>query len=790
VLRDACQPRGAGLKPRVSGPNIMNEPKLTMCWQAPSRRRAQVFGFLVALACAGCAAPLQRAAKVTQADVGGSPRAVRTTGRPTVGVAFGGGSARGIAHIGVIRWLEEHRIPIDVAAGTSMGGLVGGAFASGMDARELETFITGLNWDELFGASTFAFKNIRRKADARAYPSRLEFGLRGGILPPAGLNNGEYVELLLGRIAAPYFEIESFDDLPTPFRTVAVDLLSAQTVVLRRGSLADALRATMSLPLIFPPVEMNGQVLVDGGTMNNVPADVVKAMGADRVVAINVGDLDDPEGVTATMFGVAGDTIDAMMRASTRRALASADVVVNVPLKEYGSLDWRRATDLMAEGYRAAEAVRDQLLPLGVSETEFDAWKRDRQARRRTELPVPAFIELEGFGASDTTRLNTLLARHVGRPLDLDAVEHDLAIVAGLDRYQTVTWRMTRDAARGYGLVVHGRIKAYAPPFLMLGLALENTTSSDFRITATARYLAFDLAGSGSELRVDGTIGSDPSAAAELYLPFGPSPLFAAPYAGIGSVTLNAIDDDTVIARYGQTVARIGLNVGANLGARSDVRVGAYVGHSTASIEVGDPGFPELDGKETGAEMVWRLDTQDSPVVPAGGVLSQVRLSQIFNGPDILVGGEAFESPRSVTQLSAVGHRFWSVGPDNRVFTYGGVGTSFHDTPLPTDQFSLGTPFRLGAYDTGELRGRHYYVATGGYLRRIGRLPDFMGGPVFAGSWLENGDAFEDWSNAGWRTNGSAGLVLDTIVGPVLVAGSWSFDGRWRTYFGIGRLFR
>ena len=163
--------------------------------------------------------------------VGRLSASVRKEGRPTVGVAFGGGSARGIAHVGVIRWLEEHRIPIDVAAGTSMGGLVGGAFASGMDADELQTFITSLNWDQLFGASTFPYKNIRRKADARAYPSRLEFGLKGGIVPPTALNSGQDVELLLGRIAAPYFDIQDFDDLPTPFRTVAVDLLSAQPVV-------------------------------------------------------------------------------------------------------------------------------------------------------------------------------------------------------------------------------------------------------------------------------------------------------------------------------------------------------------------------------------------------------------------------------------------------------------------------------------------------------------------------------------------------------------------------------
>jgi NTE family protein len=738
-----------------------------------------------------CAAPLQRPATLQSTpDDRVSLRAVRDVGRPTVGVAFGGGSARGIAHVGVIRWLEEHRIPIDVAAGTSMGGLVGGAFASGMNAAELHTFLTGLDWDELFGEVTFGYKNIRRKADARAYPSRLEFGLRGGIVPPTALNNGESVELLLGRIAAPYFEMENFDALPTPFRTVAVDLLSAQPVVMRNGSLADAMRATMSLPLIFPPVEMNGQVLIDGGTMNNIPADVVKEMGADRVVAVNVGDLADREEVSYTMFGVAGNTIDAMMRASTRRALASADVVINVPLKNYGSLDWRRASELVEEGYRAAEAMRDQLLPLAVGEAEFEAWRSARQARRRTQLPPPVFIELDGFSTSDTKRLNTLLARHIGVPFDTTAIEKDLAVIAGLDRYQTVTWRMLRDSARGYGLRVQGRLKTYAPPFMMLGVNLENTTSSDFRITATARYLAFDVAGSGSELRLDGTIGSDPSVAAELYRPIGSTPLFVAPYAGIGTATFNLIEADAIIARYGQTIARAGVNVGVNLGARSDVRIGGYFGRSTASIEVGDPGFPELRGSESGGGIVWRLDSQDSAVVPSTGVLSEVRLSRIFNGPDVVIGGETVDFASSVTQLSGVANQFWSLSRRNRAFVYGGLGTSFDDTPLPTDQFALGVPFRLSAYDTGEVRGSHYYVATAGLLRRVGRLPDFMGGPIYAGGWLENGDAFNEWSLAGWRTNGGGGVVMDTLVGPVVIAGSWSFDGRWRTYLGVGRLFR
>jgi NTE family protein len=324
----------------------------------------------------------------------------------------------------------------------------------------------------------------------------------------------------------------------------------------------------------------------------------------------------------------------------------------------------------------------------------------------------------------------------------------------------------------------------------MLGLNLENTTSSDFRVSITGRYLAFDLVGSGSELRVDGTLGSDPGFGVELYRPLGSSAVFVAPYAGVRKTTFNVIEDDAVIARYSLKGERIGVNGGVNLGAHSDVRAGVYTGRTTASISVGDPGFPELRGAQSGAELLWRVDTQDSPVVPSRGLLSQVRLSRIFNGPDVVDGSDTITRDEALTQFSADGSQFWSLDQRSRVFLYGGVGSSFRSEPLPIDEFQLGTPFRLGAYGAGSLSGPNYYVATAGYLRRVGRLPDFMGGPVYAGGWLENGDAFEEWKLAKWRSNGGVGVIMDTLVGPVMVAGSWSWDGRWRTYVGIGRLFR
>jgi NTE family protein len=774
--------------------STMPSPSPAASASAYPSRRSWVLPVAAMVLATGCAAPLQRVTPATPAarTVPGPAPLARTSVRPTVGLALGGGSARGLAHVGVIRWLEEHRVPIDAVAGTSMGGLVGGAYATGMDADRLDAFVQGLDWDHLFGESTYAYKNIRRKHDARAFPSRLEFGLRRGIVAPPSLNSGAGVELMLARITAPYFDLETFDGLPTPFRSVAVDLLSAKPVVLHDGSLADAMRATMSIPLVFPPVDVDGQVLVDGGAMNNVPADVVKDMGVDKVIAINVGDLADRDGVSYTLLGLVGSTLDAMMRASTLRALASADVVVNVPLKEYGSLDWRRAADLIEAGYRAAEDQREQLLPLAVDESTFAAWRADRQTRRRATIPPPARVTLQGFGENDSRRLEALLSRHVDAPLDVAALEADVAIVAGLDRYETVTWRLARDPGGAVALVVRGKPKPFAPPFLMLGFNLENTTSSDFRITTTARYLAFDAFGSGSELRVDGTLGSDPGAGGELYRPIGRSPFFVAPFAGVGTTTFNLIEDDAVVARYKQTSSRLGLSVGANLGARSDVRISAHIGRETVAVTVGDPGSPEARGRIAGGDLTWRLDTQDSPVVPSTGVHVQARLARTFEGPDITIAGQPVATGTSLTSAAALATSFWSPGSDDahRVFVTGVVGGVFSDEPLETPQFALGVPFRLGAYSPGQLRGAQYYAATGGYLRRVARLPDFLGGPIFAGGWLESGDAFAEWSRIGWRGNGGVGVVMDTLLGPVVVAGSWGFDGRWRTYFGVGRVFR
>jgi NTE family protein len=707
--------------------------------------------------------------------------------RRRIGVAFGGGSARGLAHVGVVRWLEEHHIPIDLIAGTSMGGLIGGSVASGMSADELAATLARVDWDEMFGFSPFRYKNIRRKDDARDHPSRIEFGAKRGLKLPVALNNGQQVDFLLARIAGPYGTIASFDELPTPFRAVAVDLVTAQQAVLASGSLASALRATMSLPGIFPPIERDGMILVDGGAINNVPADIVRGMGADVVIAINVGFMGDTRDVNRSMLALMGQTVDVMMQAATRNALKSADIVINPELEKFGSLDWRRHAELAEVGYRAAEAMKDRLLPLAVNDAEWAAYLERRRVRRKATWPSPEFIAVDGATSSDRARIESVLTPLVGAPLDVEALETRLETFAGLDRYETVGWNLAQVDGR-QGIRVEARPKTYAPPFLMMGVSLQNTASDTFEFQIAARYLAFDRVGSGSELRIDAAAGARPSVGAELYRPIGRTPVFVVGSAVAFHESLPFVSDDVVVARYNENRVLVAFGIGVNLGRDSDLRLGVSVADLDASVETGDPGLPELHGRETRARLAWRYDAQDSAVVPSSGVRATARIDYIGDSPEAPPEAATDRSNDGATQAEIRSSKFWSVRRTDRVFLAGGAGASSGE-PLPTEQFQLGAPFRLGAYDVGQLRGDNYGVFSAGYLRGVGRLPDFLGSGIFLGGWLETGSAFNDIDSARLKTNVSVGAIADTLVGPVILGGSFALDGAWRYYIGIGRLF-
>ena len=251
--------------------------------------------------------------------------------RPKIGVALEGGGAMGLAHIGVLKWFEEHHIPVDYVAGTSMGGLVGGFYATGMTPGEMQKLIEGLDWRKILGDRTpYEDLSYRRKEDQRAYPNSLIFGLRNGLSAPEGLIAGHQIGLLIDRITLPYYGISSFDDMPVPFRCVAADLVSGQSHVFQDGSLAVALRSTMSIPGAFSPVREGKAVYVDGGLLDNLPTDVVRQMGAEIVIAVHL----EPAPVEAkdirSVFSVLNHSLNAMLRENQLRSLEQADSIADL----------------------------------------------------------------------------------------------------------------------------------------------------------------------------------------------------------------------------------------------------------------------------------------------------------------------------------------------------------------------------------------------------------------------------------------------------------------------------
>src|SRR5690349_1082223 len=317
--------------------------------------------------------------------------------RPKIGVALEGGGAMGLAHIGVLKWFEEHHIPVDYVAGTSMGGLVGGFYATGMTPEEMQKLIEGLDWRKILGDRTpYEDLSYRRKEDQRAYPNSLIFGLKHGLSAPEGLIAGHQIGLVIDRVTLPYYDVSSFNDLPVPFRCVASDLVNGQSHVFQDGPLPVALRSTMSIPGAFSPVREGNAVYVDGGLLNNLPTDVVKQMGAEIVIAVHLEPALVESKDVRSVFSVLNHSVSAMIKENELHSLESADSIITVPLGEFTTVDYAKSGPIMQRGYEAAKAKAPMLQAFALNDADWVAYKQARKARERTELPAPQFVKIEG----------------------------------------------------------------------------------------------------------------------------------------------------------------------------------------------------------------------------------------------------------------------------------------------------------------------------------------------------------------------------------------------------------
>ena len=700
--------------------------------------------------------------------------------RPKIGLALSGGGARGFAHIGVLQWFEEHRIPVDYIAGTSMGGLVGGLYATGMSPAELKKLVGELDWDTLLrGYPSFQQLSYRRKEDRIYIPGPITLGLRRGVRLPTGMNAGMEIGLVFDRIALPYANVGSFDQLPIPFRCVATDLIAAEPIVLKEGSLSRSLRATMSIPALFTPVEIDGKILADGGVLNNVPTDIVKEMGADVVIAVDIGTpLGDKDSLNS-LFGVLNQTSGVASMESIRRNLRLADLLISPDLEKHTLMDFKASSAIADLGYKGAVQKARLLQVFSLSEGEWEQHLARRRARVLTEVPTPAFIKVEGSSSNGTELITGRLTNLAGKPIDSQELADELTKVWGTGRFETLNYAWVREHEKT-GLLIRAQEKSYGPPFLDLGLLINNTATDDTEVNLLGRLTFQDVGRPNAEWRSDFSLGSRMLIGTEYFRPLGASRFFVAPAASYDKLQQNIFSGGDKLAEYRQKTAKIGADLGYSLNARNEVRLGYSTAHVNAERTIGDPILPDVSGPQNAATFRWNHFGQNSPQFPTRGLFLRTTATWFFKSPGVDTGFPQAEA------RAVYAHR---LDEENILIFGGGGGTTFNQIASPFQKFALGGLFRLGGYGRGEFRGDHYAFGELGYLRRLSRLPSFVGGSIFATGWYDIGSAFDDRDSINYHMSGTGGLLVETRLGPVFIGGSWAEGGRGKFYLALGRIF-
>ncbi len=702
--------------------------------------------------------------------------------RPRIGLVLSGGGARGLAHLGVLRWMDEHRIPVDYVAGTSMGALVGALYATGRSADERQSFVDQINWGEAVQTEPdYNQLSLRRKEDRRSQQVAALLGVKRGINSPNGFSPGHESGLLLDRIAFAYSNLASFDDLPIPFRCVATDMLNGTPVVRHDGSLAQALRASMALPGIFTPVEWNHTFLADGGLVNNIPTDVAHDMGAQVIIAVNVGTPLAGAQELQTLQGVLLQSLAIVTLENDRRALRWANVVIAPKLGNYSLLDFGGAQikDIIQRGYDAAERDADKLQPYALTEEEWQKYKAAVDARKRAAPTSVASLEVTGTSPSEQQRLSREFKKFLNTPLNTSRLETRLTQTAGEGKFDRLGYEgFVRNDAPGLRIWAHE--KNYGPPFLDLAVNVSGSGVGTFDFATGARVTFMDVNHRGGEWRSEVLLGSSSRAATEFYQPLRSTRLFVAPYLFFDKTARNAFSDDQRIGVLRDERGGGGFDLGIALNRSSEVRLGYQIFNADLAPLIGSTGLPDLSGSSGQVRLRYVFDGLDSATVPSKGERLTLNLSHVFQSPG---------AARAFNQLELQSSTFAPLSQKTSLFLNLSGGATLHGDAGIVQQFSLGGAFRLGAYLPDQFRANHYAYSALGFRRDLYHLPPLIGKRVYWGGWLEAGSAFNDPGAVVVRGSVNLGVIAETIVGPVALSESVSATGQTKVNFSIGRVF-
>jgi NTE family protein len=702
--------------------------------------------------------------------------------RPTIGLALSGGGARGAAHIGVLRILEENRIPVDYIVGTSMGAIVGALYASGMSPDELEAVISHIDWSDAFiDRIPRRDRSFRRKRDDDLYLVKSRPGISsGGLEFPLGLLDGQKIDLLLKRHTLRVSAVRDFDELSIPFRAVAADIETGEAVVIGRGDLALAMRSSMSIPIVFAPREIDGRLLVDGGIGSNLAIDVVRQMGADIVIAV---DISSPLQVREQLKSVLAVT-DQLSTLLTRKntdlqitTLTDRDVFIEPDLGDIKTASFDRAAEAVPKGYAAAEAMLEELERYSLSTEEYD----EHLAARRRSNPWPVIDEVHIVNDSRLADdvIATRLHVEIGEPLDIDEFEKDLGQIYGLEIFESVYYDITKEQGKTV-LTVIAREASWGPNYLQFGMAVfEDYEQPNFNLgVAYTRTLVNRWNG---EWRTAIQIGQEPRAGTEFYQPISSSLRnFLHLDAWVGERAVNVFDDDgnasskLNILSYG-----FGIAGGRELGTWGELRAGLLRESGTIEIQVGDPETPDYDFDTGELFLQLYVDELDDLNFPRSGGSLRVRAAAGLN---------ELGSDTEYEQGVLNGSYAYSMDHYTGLARFMLAMTRNSDAPVQS-LFRLGGFARLSGLEQDELMGQHAALLSAAFYRRFGSSILL---PIYAGITVEYGNVFRDRDAIRIEDGIFAGSVfvgVDTFIGPIYIACGLADTSRQNYYLALGRTF-
>jgi NTE family protein len=697
---------------------------------------------------------------------------------------LGGGGAKGAAHVGVLDVLDELRIPVDCIVGTSMGALVGGTYASGMSADELDHAFRAISWQDAIGRRSLrAQVPMRRKLAGGTFSNSLEFGVRNGsLMAPSGLISSQNVDLTIQYLVGRSRGIADFDKLPIPFRAVATDMQSGEMVVLDRGDLALAMRASMAVPGMFSPVSIDGRILGDGGLTRNVPVDIARQTCADVVIAVAVPNPPPTADDLRSPLTMMTRTLDVLVGANERQQLETlgpADVKIVIEMGDIGSASFDRVDDAIPKGRAAALAHRADLVRYAVTEAEYLAW-RETASRPGREKMTLGDVNLLGLERANPDFIRQTLGLQAGDVVDARQIAQRINAVFALSDFERVAYTLSGDPGQST-LDVHLLEKSWGPHIVRFDLGFHIGTDEDSAFTVGGDYLQTWINDRGGELSGSLRLGRNSGLEASLYQPLDAAHRwFVEPGLTAQRSLENLYDDGDAVTRYLFSSAWGQLDAGRVFGRRAEFRAGVRSGAQSATREIGSQELPEIPSEGYGGVAArYTFDSRDRDVLWQRGMVARVTY---FRSEEAL-GAEA---PYDRLEGTAT-----VVLPVGRNVGYLRVnGGSSLDTSLPLyDTFSLGGPVSMPGLSIGELRGTSYWSAQASYLWRIADISYVFGQSIYAGLKFTAADMSGriDDVHAPPIYSGAFVLAGRTPLGPIALSLAGTSTSDWQLVLGLGR---